>query len=306
MTNRVVVSRDRIPVLVNPGGGSADAVLKILRSDSRFAAEEIEPAAVPDRLRALLAAGHRRLGVCGGDGTVAAAASVLAGRDVELAIIPGGTLNHLARDHGVPIDPEAAVENAYSGGVRRIDVAAVNGKEFVNTSAVGAYVSFVMARERFERSLGYRLATLVAAVRMFARLPRFTVHLETEGVAHHYRATLVFIGVGQRALQAPQLGGRVENGKRGLHVIVVRNSGRARLVAFALAALFAGLRTRVDAVDAFLVERCRVEPPAGYRRIATDGEIVDAQAPLEYELRRDALVIVVPASAADPPPAPGA
>ena len=298
MANQQAGQRGRIPVLVNPGGGSSGAVLGILRSDPRFAPEEIEPAAVADRLRALVAAGHRRVAVCGGDGTVAAAASALTGRDVELAIIPGGTLNHLARDHGVPLEPAAAVENAYAGSVKRIDVAAVNGKEFVNTSALGAYVSFVIARERFEKSLGYRLATLVAGVRMFARLPRFTVHLETEGVAQQYRATLVFIGVGQRALQAPQLGGRVENGQRGLHVIVVRKSGRARLVAFALAALFAGLRTRVDAVDAFLVERCRVDPPPGYRRIATDGEIVDAEPPLEYELRRDALAIVVPASEA--------
>lgn len=299
-------SSDRIPVLVNPGGGSADAMLQALRADPRLAAEEVEPARVPDRLRVLLDEGHRRLGVCGGDGTVAAAASALAGRDAELAIIPGGTLNHLARDHGVPLEPDGAVENACRGVPKRIDLATVNGKTFVNTSAVGAYVSFVMTRERLEKYVGYRLASLGAAIRMFARLPTFTVHLETGGVARSYQATLVFVGVGQRALEAPQLGGRVENGGRGLHVIVVRGAGRARLVAFALAALFTGLRTRVDAVDAFLVGKCRIELPPGYDRIATDGEIVEARAPLQYELRPDALAIVVPASVAGDGGRPGA
>ena len=101
--------------------------------------------------------------------------------------------------------------------------------------------------------------------------------------------------MGERELQVPTLGNRVKDGKRGLHVMVVRGRSRARVFAIALAAVARG----VDAVaetpelDAFLVDRCRitVRRPT---RVALDGEIESMDKTLEYELRRDALHVVCP------------
>lgn len=284
-----------IPALVNPGGGSADDVLEILREDARFALEETEPEKLAGRIRELVDGGATRIAVSGGDGTIAAAASVLNGLDVELAIIPGGTLNHFARDHEIPVEAKEAAELAATGRAERMDIAEVNGKIFLNTSSVGAYVTFVHARERLERKLPYRIASLFAAIRILFRLPRFIVHLQAEGVEHTSRASLIFVGVGERDFEAPKLGARKPHGERGLHVIVVKGSTRARLFAIALGAIFRGLNAGIEHLDSYIVDECRIDLPRPRGNVATDGEISPMQAPLEYRLRRDALLVVVPA-----------
>lgn len=283
-----------IPALINPGGGSADAVRAVLRADARFALEEIEPERLADRLRELVDSGATRIAISGGDGTIASAAAVLADGDTELAVIPGGTLNHLARDHAIPLDPADAAELAATGTAECVDIAEVDGKIFLNTSSVGAYVTFVRTRERLEKRLPYRLASLFAAVRILFRLPRFVVHLEAEGEERSYRACLVFVGVGERDFEAPHLGARKPHGRRGLHVIVVQGSTRARLFAIALGAIFRGLNARVEHLDAFILDKCRIELPRPRGNVATDGEISQMSAPLEFRVRRDALRLVVP------------
>ena len=45
----------------------------------------------------------------GGDGTVSAVAAALAGGDIALGVLPLGTLNHFAKDFGMPLELEAAV-----------------------------------------------------------------------------------------------------------------------------------------------------------------------------------------------------
>ena len=112
-------------MLVNPGGGSAKKVLETLRADPRFAVHETDPKQLGERIKQLRGSGERRIGVSGGDGTITSAASTLAGTNTELAVIPGGTLNHLARDTGIPVEPDKAAELAATGTARPIDAATV-------------------------------------------------------------------------------------------------------------------------------------------------------------------------------------
>jgi diacylglycerol kinase family enzyme len=151
-------------------------------------------------------------------------------------------------------------------------------------------------RERLERRFGYRVASALAALRILFQLRLIAVELEVDGQPRVYRTPLVFIGVGERELQLPLLGSRVPNGRRGLHVIVVRSRSRARLLAIALSAAARGIHaiSRTPELDSFIVERCRItvrRPPV----VALDGELAAMRAPLDYELRRDALHVVCPA-----------
>jgi diacylglycerol kinase family enzyme len=169
---------------------------------------------------------------------------------------------------------------------------------FLNTSSVGAYVTFVHTRERLERLLGYWGATVLAAIRILARPRTFHLTMEVNGVEQEYHTPIVFIGVGERELRPPRLGARVAGGKPGLHVIVVRSRSRARMLALALAAAAKGVRAvaRTPAFDGYIVERLRIEagPRNPLHKIAVDGEIIAASPPLEYRLRRGALTVVVP------------
>ena len=290
------VSARPIPAFVNPTAGSGDAARAALEEAGVFDVEAGDPSSLDARIERALADGPDRIVVAGGDGTVAHAASKLVGTNTALAIVPGGTLNHFARDHGIPTDHREASKTAAEGAVTTADVAFVNDRMFLNTSSVGAYVIFVRTRERLERYLGYHLATLVAALRLLGRVRPFTVKLELDGTARQYRSALVFVGVGERELQLPSVGGRAEGGRRGLHVIVVRGGTSARLVAAGLTAAFRGNAAiaRGTLADTFVVDRCTIELRRRRGRVAVDGELVDMTSPLEYRIERDALRLVVP------------
>ncbi|HKG90676.1 MAG TPA: diacylglycerol kinase family protein [Gemmatimonadaceae bacterium] len=289
-----------IPAFVNPRSGSAKEAREAIAKDPRFALRDVRD--VPELSRVLgadLEAGARRVVVAGGDGTVGAAAAEIVKRTgcrTELAIIPGGTLNHFAKDHGVPTERAAALEAAATGRARPADVGFVNERLFLNTSSVGAYVTFVRTRERMEPSFGYHLASLIAAARILSRLRRIHVDLEADGTLHHYRTPLVFIGLGEREVRLPKLGGRVEGGRRGVHVIVVRSRTGARLMVRALAAAARGIQSisRTPTVDSFVLDQCAVDVPRRKFTISLDGELVTVDGPLEYRIVRDALMVVRP------------
>ncbi|MFD7728864.1 diacylglycerol kinase family protein [Kitasatospora phosalacinea] len=74
-----------------------------------------------------LADGARLVAACGGDGTVTACAETLAGTGATLLVVPCGTGNLLARNLGLPADPETALAAALNGRTRRIDLMRVEG-----------------------------------------------------------------------------------------------------------------------------------------------------------------------------------
>jgi diacylglycerol kinase family enzyme len=286
---------ERIPAILNVKSGSAEEARKVLEAGDAFDVHAVEPEAIASTIHDVVGAGARRVLVSGGDGTIATAAAALLETPAELAILPGGTLNHFARDLGVSTEAAKALELAVKGECRGVDIGAVNGHVFLNTSSVGAYVRFVRIRERLEPRFGYRVASAIAAFRILFQMRLIAVELEVKGKPHIYRTPLVFIGVGERELQLPALGSRVADGRRGLHVMVVRGRSRARLLAIALAAVARGVKAvaLTPQLDAFLVDRCRIS----VRRptmVALDGEIVQMRTTLEYELRRDALHVVCP------------
>ena len=261
-------------------------------------AVEVDATEIADRIRQLASSGVRRVAVAGGDGTIAAAADVASSVQVELAIIPGGTLNHLAKDLEIPDDLEEALRLALTGDARPVDAGAVNGHLFLNTSSVGTYVTFVRLRERLERWLGYRLASIVAGVRLLVRPRVFTVEVEIEGMLQRYVTPLVFVGVDERELKLPTLGGRAKNGRRGLHLLIVRGRSRARLAAVAFAAAARGTRSvaRTPALEAFIVNRFTIGMRLRHGRVATDGELTTMSAPLEYRWVPDGVQIVTPST----------
>jgi len=281
---------------LNADGGSADAAREAL-TGAGFEVQEVEPDALGEELGAAVQAGAKRIVVAGGDGTIATAAGAVAKKATELAILPAGTLNHFAKDHGIPEDLAAAAEVAKGATIEKADVGYVGDSIFLNTSSIGAYVTFVRTRERFEKSLGYKIASFVALLRMFTSLRTFSVELEVEGEKRSYRTPMVFIGAGERELKLPTLGNRKEGGRRGLHVMIVQGRKPARLFAIALAAIARGTKEagRMPHFDEFIVDSCRIELTRPSATIGIDGELKGMPSPLDYRIERDAINLVVPA-----------
>ncbi|HJR64487.1 MAG TPA: diacylglycerol kinase family protein [Gemmatimonadaceae bacterium] len=274
------------------------AALAALQRDERFSIVATEPEALRDSILRAAREGATRVVVAGGDGSIQSAAEAVAGTPVELAVLPAGTLNHFAKRHGIPTDLEQALDVAAGPHVRTTDVGHVNDQLFLNTSSVGGYVTFVRTRDRLEHRLGYLAASVLAALRITAEMRTFVVDLEVTGQRRLYRSPLVFVGIGERELKLPALGGPAPDGRRGLHVMIVRGHTRAKLVALALAAATRGTRwlARTPHLDSFVVERCRITMTRRRGRVAIDGEIVALPSPLEYTLTRDALRLVTPSS----------
>lgn len=286
-----------IPAFVNAKAGSADEARAALSANTAFDVRELAPADLASAIGSAIDSGATRVLVSGGDGTIATAAAALRGRTdaCELAILPGGTLNHFATDLGIPADPARALEIAEHSSARPADAGMVNDRLFLNTSSVGAYVRFVKLREYLEPRFGYRIASAIATFRLLFRLRSLAVELEVDGHRRIYRTPLVFIGVGERELKLPTLGNRVADGKRGLHVMVVRGRSSARLLAIALNAMARGLKTvsRTPELDSFIVDRCTIT--LRHRSdVAVDGEVASMETPLEYSLARNAVRVVCP------------
>jgi diacylglycerol kinase family enzyme len=123
------------------------------------------------RCRAIAERRDPLLVVGGGDGTISAAASALVGTDTRLGVLPLGTLNHFARDLNIPADLDEAARLIASGKDRRVDVAEMNGRIFINNSAIGLYPQMVVDRDLQRRRLGRskRIAMMIASLRTLAR-----------------------------------------------------------------------------------------------------------------------------------------
>ena len=288
----------RIPAFVNPESGSARSALDALTRARRFDIREVSPGDLAERLDREVAAGAERVVVAGGDGTLAQAASRLAGTPVALAVLPGGTLNHFARDHGIPLDADEALAVAVGGPTGTADVGYLNGDLFLNTSSVGAYTRYVRTRERIEPVLGYWLGSVAAGLRVLFTLHPIPVLLEANGAARAVRAPLVFIAVGERKLGVPGLGQPAAGGRRGLHVVLPRGRRQARRFARAYAKLDRGRPVTAHALGVVsgIVDHLTLTLHAGSADVALDGEIRRVATPLEYRFAPDALRLVTPPS----------
>lgn len=287
-----------VPALLNPGSGSSARARAALRSDARFEVRELDAPAIADAVGAEALLGTPRLLVCGGDGTLATALAAAARTTLEVAILPGGTLNHFAHDHRLPCDdPAAALEIAVSGTAKPVDLGYVNGHAILNTSSVGVYVDFVRYRERLERRLSYRPASIAAAMSVWRNPRALAVELETADGRHRAIDTpLLFIGVHERVLQRAALGTRRPDGARALHILLVREHTRLRLHALVFRAILSGLRGLLSEheVVTHLTTGLVVTTRTPMAEVAIDGELLHLDSPLRYEFVPDAVRVVHP------------
>ncbi|MGW0533181.1 phosphatase PAP2 family protein [Streptomyces sp. NPDC003032] len=246
------------------------------------------------------AARARALGVCGGDGTVNAAADTALRHGLPLAVLPGATLGHFAYDIGVeePRDMCRAVEEgaAVSVDVGRFsspdDAAAGRRVEgvFLNTFSVGVRPELVRRRERWAHRLGERPAAVFAAVAAL-RAPG-SVPEPMSAVVRGRRRALWLLVVGNGTYHRFGLGpGRRLDLADGLLDVRVVHGGRrpgARLLAAALAGP-AAVRLR----------SLRVDDVGPGTVAAYDGEVIGVQGALVIDKLPEALIVYRPLPTAD-------
>jgi diacylglycerol kinase family enzyme len=295
------------PVLVivngGAGGGHDDAAAARMRAalaQAGLDAELVLAASGEEMIAAArrgVGAGARLVAAGGGDGTMNAVASVLVGTDTVFGVLPMGTLNHFAKDLGIPLDLDGAIRNLAQGRPRRVDVGEVNGRIFLNNSSLGLYPDIVRDRERQQRRLGRGKwpAAMWATLAALRRYPFLSMRLRVGNEHLARRTPFVFIGNNRYTMAGLAIGERERIDDGILSLYVAQHPTRFGLLRFAFDALRGKLAKRSD-FDVLHVPDLEIATRRKHLRVATDGEVTVMQPPLRYRVRPGALTVMVPAA----------
>jgi diacylglycerol kinase family enzyme len=294
------ITVQRITVLLNPRAGTQnDAVMQRVSDAFRDAGAGepdiriIEGASVRTAASEALAHGSTILVAGGGDGTVSAVASAIVGSDAALGILPLGTLNHFAKDVGVPLDLDEAVRAIAGGNIVQIDVGDVNGRPFINNASVGMYASLISERQAMQR-LGRRkwLAHGLAAARVWRRYHRLHVFLRADGRERAVSTPFIFVGNNEYQLSGLELGGRKMLDAGRLHVCMAPGMPRRRVARMIIVAIFADI-CRLEGFESFSASEVTLDSGTARLRVSLDGEVITLDSPLDFRIRARALRVIV-------------
>jgi diacylglycerol kinase family enzyme len=298
--------RARHPVLImnlKSGGGKAER----FRLADECNARGIEPIVLRqgDDLRQLaedaIARGADVIGMAGGDGSQALVAAVAARHQIPHVVIPAGTRNHFALDLGLDRNDVVGALDAFSDGVeRRIDLAEVNGRIFVNNASLGLYAEVVQSDD-------YRDAKLKTAAGMLPGLlgPDATpLDLQFAGPDGTQYPTAHLILVSNDPYQLDHIGGRGTRARLDagtLGVVAMRIAGPAQAHRF-VALEAAGQVRRFEGWLEWDAPQFRVGS-GGPVEIGIDGEALRMDPPLVFSSRPGALRVRLPRHASLSPAA---
>lgn len=248
----------------------------------------------------LVKQGATVVGAAGGDGTVNAVASALVDTSTALGVVPIGTLNHFAKDLGLPLATDAALEVLATGCVTAVDVGQVNDRLFVNNSGLGLYPEMVFNREQRQKQGASKWrAAFVESVRAFVRYRRLDIVIHSDGRQRHRYTPAVFVGNNEYSLEATVAAERRSLVGGHLCLYVPHPETRLKLAWLSLRALFGNPRGDHE-FDRLISGAFTIRSRHRLVRVSLDGEVTTLEPPLEYRSRPLALRVMVPTTAEAP------
>jgi diacylglycerol kinase family enzyme len=264
-------------LFVNPRSGGGKAVRAAVADRARERGiEAVILASGGESLQALVreavASGADALGVAGGDGSLAVVAGEAAEHRLPFVCIPAGTRNHFALDLGVDRNDLVGALDAFTNGIeRRIDMAEVNGRVFVNNVSLGIYGEAV-------RRPGYRDAKTRALLQTAQEVLGSAADASALRVVddlgrEHQHLAVVLVSNNPYALDRPVAPGTrptLDSGRLGIAVFDTPGDARH------------------PPARAWSAARVEVTGPA-LVHAGIDGEAVDITPPLQFVIRPAAL-----------------
>jgi diacylglycerol kinase family enzyme len=303
-----------IAVVLNDSSGAGEGTAAAKRLEEIFATAgrdaRITVAKGGAELRA--AAEQAAQGGCdtlvagGGDGTINTIAAVAVARRIPLGVLPLGTLNHFAKDLGIPLEVDEAAKVILEGVVCKVDVGEVNGRLFLNNSSLGVYPAIVRLRERYQATgWGKWVAALWSTLAVLRRNPFLGVRIKAEGDTLVRRTPFVFVGNNEYRMVGLNAGARDSLASGRLALYVMSAERRTGLLRLAWQVVRKGVE-QVRELDLLAIEGATVETKRTRLQVALDGEVVTMTSPLDYQVKPGALrVHVAPGCSACYPHAAG-
>ena len=267
----------RRPVLlINPrSGGGRAARAELAQHASKLGIEAVVVApkqSLAALVREAVEGGADALGMAGGDGSLAVVAAAALAHRLPFICVPAGTRNHFALDLGIDRRDVVGALRAFTDGVeRRVDVGMVNDRLFLNNVSLGVYGDAVSDPAYRDAKLRTLLDTAKAGLSPSGRPPSLRV-VDDRGEAH-IQPALVLVSNNPYALKPPPVAAtrpRLDGAQLGIVVFDSPGSGRNR-------------PARAWSAPTFEVQ-AGAPVSAGI-----DGESVDLDLPLRFEIRPAAL-----------------
>jgi diacylglycerol kinase family enzyme len=234
---------------------------------------------------------------CGGDGTVMAVVTALAGTDVAMAVLPAGTGNLLAANLGLANDAATGVEVALEGGRKRIDVGAVGDQCFAVMAGMGFDASMLEGTsETAKKRIGW-LAYVGGAVKHLRDRPmRIRIVLDG-GAPMARRPRTVIVGNVGRLQGGVRLLSEAapDDGKLDVAVLSPRSLRHWAELGWAVVRR----HDRVPLMETYRAERVEIRSNRAQPR-QLDGDLIDPGKSLTVQVRHRALLLCVPQPDGDP------
>lgn len=280
-------------LLVNPRSGDGKAGRVGLVEAARGMGVRVhlleagdDPAALA---RAAVEGGADVVGVAGGDGSMGLVAAVAVEAGVPFVCVPSGTRNHFAGDLGLDRGDPLAALAAFAGPERRVDVATVGDRVFVNNVSLGAYADLV-ADPRYRAG---KLATAHAVLPASLRGERELLRVDLRDAAGREHPDVLVLLVACNAYELNGVRERMDGGV--LQVSALRARTGAALAGLATRTLARGGRAPAGTGWAqWTTTVLRVEAPLPQLPAGIDGEAATLAAPLEFRVLPRALRVLVP------------
>ncbi len=255
--------------------------------------------AAAERAAQLAAAQRGVLVAAGGDGTIHCAAQAALRHGCPLALIPQGTFNLIARNHGYPEDSVEAVRALQNAKLQKVQVGLVNARVFLANAAVGLYPKLLEDREAFKEQLGKRRRWVALLALLYSVVDwRWQMRLEAEidGVAKRFRTPSLFVC--NNNLQLTRLGfdacelALVGQGQLG--AIATQPVGLWAKLKLAWRAAVSSLHEAQE-IDFYVFRSLNVTTRSARKlKVATDGEVHWMQLPLRFTVSPCPLLLLVP------------
>lgn len=250
-----------------------------------------EPGEMEEAIKAAFASEAEHVFVGGGDGSVNLAARCAAETDKPLGVLPLGTMNLFARDLGGPIPLEDAIAAFEGAQIRRVDLAAVNGRVFHTLAGLGFFTQMARAREQtrgfpFGRTAGF----VVALLRAFTRTGRMRLDIDMDGEHRQVRAYALLVTNNAFTPPGPHRP-RLDAGL--LEVDIAHDVSFLHRVGAGLD-LLTGKWRENSTLETLTGRRITVASRRPKVWLALDGELLREETPLTFEIRPGVLPILWP------------
>ena len=294
--------RGGIAVILNEHAGHQQAgdVTAILREVLGASGRPVEIVVTRDRaeldraVAVAIAARPSAIVAGGGDGTLNQVVQQLLPHDIPFGILPLGTLNHFAKDLGLPLGVAEAAAVIAAGRIRKVDVGEVGGRVFLNNSSVGLYPRILRLRQEHPAHGVAKWAVAAwAALKTLTDHPAYQLAIEINGETLSRRTPLLFVGNNEYHMTGLDPGSRDTLSGGSLAFYVVNTTGAWRLCRLMWRVIM-GRAIDSGALELLVSQGATISTPDSSLHVAVDGEVESLPSPLEYRIRPEALSVFVP------------